>query len=30
MGKFLSGQRLDKDGKKGSASQWQFGTRFRF
>ena len=27
---FLSGQRFNKDGKKGSASQFQLGTRFRF
>jgi hypothetical protein len=30
VGEFLSGQRFNKDGKKGIASQWQFGTRFRF
>jgi hypothetical protein len=30
VGRLLSGQRLDKDGKKGSASQWQVGTRCRF
>jgi hypothetical protein len=30
VGEFLSGQRFNKDGEKGIASQWQFGTRFRF
>jgi uncharacterized coiled-coil protein SlyX len=30
VGEFLSGQRLNKNGDKGTASQWQFGTRFRF
>jgi hypothetical protein len=30
VGEFLSGQRLNKDGNRGSASQWQLGTRFRF
>jgi uncharacterized coiled-coil protein SlyX len=30
VGEFLSGQRYNKDGKKGSASQLQLGTRFRF
>lgn len=30
VGEFLHGQRLNKDGQKGKASQWQFGTRFRF
>lgn len=30
VGEFLSGQRFNKDGEKGTASQWQLGTRFRF
>jgi len=30
VGEFLSGQRFNKNGEKGTASQWQFGTRFRF
>jgi hypothetical protein len=30
VGEFLSGQRLNKNGDRGKASQIQFGTRFRF
>ena len=30
VAEFLSGQRLNKDGKRGRASQLQLGTRFRF
>jgi hypothetical protein len=30
VGEFLSGQRLNKNGDRGVASQFQFGTRFRF
>jgi hypothetical protein len=29
VGEFLSGQHCSKDGKRGAASRWQLGTRFR-
>ena len=30
VGEFLSGRRFNKNGERGTASQFQFGTRFRF